>query len=863
MTLGPVGSRNGSATLLRMEDLLSLAERLGEAQDLGSAAEIVAEHILSLLPDAAVRTWVLGPGDHCRTCASARVCDDRSRCLHLASSLGSFARPPSLAERMPQHVEPWRTVLAGTTHGHDVSVPPDLAAPPAAGDPAPPSTWVLPLVARGEPLGVVGVRSAAPLSGAARREVRAACQVAAATLAHLATDRRVEEGRRHLMLLEDLGHRVGTILDDDVVLRQAVVALRRTFGFHNVMVFLKDPAEEGLVLRAQAAGTKSASSLGRGVGPDQGVVGRAVRTGATVVVDDVREDPDFVGWFQETRSEIAVPITIDGRVAGVLNVESDRPGAFATSERLVLETVANQLAIALENTRLFRMVKEREARYRTLVESNPGAVLHLDTEGRVVFSNPAARILTGHDDASPAEEGERFSACAVPEDRARLAEAVAEAARGVPRPDVELHLLHADGTTRWVQASFQPLPDDQGRPRGVVVLARDRSREKELQDRLYQSEKLGAIGGLVSGVAHELNNPLAGILGWAQLLLGQPPEEWTRADLEKIEGNARRCQAIVESLLQFARQARLRKRPANLNEIVESVLRLNEYQLRMDGVRIEKSYDSRVPVLELDVNRWQQVVINLASNAHQAIVSAECPERRIRFETKALENQVVLRVSDTGPGIAEAERARVFEPFYTTKETGTGLGLSICYGIVQDHGGTIELDADYPEGCRFVIRLPRSREAACAVATPEPPQPETERGRGRRVLVLDDEPTVREAVCEWLSKSGFVARGFGDAETALSRAAAEHFDAFLVDLLLPGTLDGLAFYDRLVLLEPALARRVVFLTGYGLHEGLSGEIERRGAICLGKPCDLHELVHLVGEVSMGRAPLPGSGRLER
>ena len=349
-----------------------------------------------------------------------------------------------------------------------------------------------------------------------------------------------------------------------------------------------------------------------------------------------------------------------------------------------METVANQLAIAIENARLFGMVKEREDRYRVLVESNPGAVIHLDAQGAIIFANPAALDLTGRTKEELLSADTSLTRLAVEESRSELHEAIADSLGGKPRRDVEFEIAHADGRVRSVQASFQPLLDEQGATQGVVVLAWDRTRERELQDRLYQSEKLGAIGGLVSGVAHELNNPLAGILGFAQLLLSRPTDEWTVKDVEKIEKNAKRCRNIVENLLAFARQAKLSRRMANLNEIIDSVIRLNEYQLHMDDVEIQRDLDLRLPPLHLDVNRWQQVFVNLAQNAHQALLESEGGPRVIRFETRVREGRVVVRVSDTGPGIEpELEGPRLRAVLH---HEGHGYGTGPRHLLRHRHG---------------------------------------------------------------------------------------------------------------------------------------------------------------------------------
>ncbi len=811
----------------------SLARRLQDATDPTSAAEALAESLLESDGVEAVRVWLAGPGDRCDTCLSARECDGarRDRCFHLTAELGAFARGTGLVERLPRE---------------DASPDAGPIAPERLGGPVEEGTLhAAPLAAAGRRIGHVALRIGRALEAAEKTRVDEAAMLAAATLRHLLLEDREDRRRHQIGLLNDLARKVGTILNDELLLRQAVGDVRRTFGFPDVMIFLRDEHGEHYTLRARSSAAQGSSLVGRGVRQDQGIVGRTARTGETTVVSDVTTDPDFVSWSPESRSEIAVPIIMQDCVEGVLNVESDELDAFGPTEQLVLETVANQLAIALENARLFSMVRGREDRYRALIEGNPGAVMHLDAEGRIVFQNPAARGLTGRAEDDPATGPVTLAGVVGREDGALVEAAFSRALAGDARELVKLRLKHVDGTPRWVEASFLPFMDDDGEHAGVLLLARDLSREKELQQKLYQAEKLGAIGGLVSGVAHELNNPLTGILGFAQLLLAGTVETWSREDLEKIEHNARRCQAIVESLLQFARQTRIRKRPASLNDVIESVLKLNEYSLRADGVRIEKHYDPRLPPIDLDLNRWQQVIINLASNAQQAILSKDGSEKRIRFETHLEGGEAVLTVEDTGPGVPSAVRGRVFDPFFTTKETGTGLGLSICYGIIQDHGGTIELDSAYEGGTRFVIRLPLAPEAEERPAPVSVSTRALPRTTGGRVLVLEDEPAVRDVIAAWLERYGFGVECCERGEEALRRARQSPPDVLLVDVALPGEMDGLAFYDALSGDAPSLSERVIFVTGYASHQGLARDIGRRGAPCLQKPFDLNDLLNQV------------------
>ena len=491
--------------------------------------------------DAAVRVYIHGQGDRCSACPRRADCPTQDTCLHLTASMGTVGSPLAHDQRVPRIGTPWGRAFAGDGSDKPGEIPAELAPETDVEDDV--QALLVPMESGGETVGIVGLRGRRARLKSLRPTVRVAAFLTASAIRLLrslgTSNRRFEQ----LLLVNELGRKVNSILNDELLLRQAAVDIHRTFGFHNVMIFMVDEDRTHLELKAQASTYAAPPAVNTRVELGQGVVGRVYRTGRTEIVDDVARETDYLSWYADTKSEMAVSIQNGGVVEGVLNVESDRTGAFGPSDRLVLETVANQLAIAIENARLFGMVKEREDRYRTLVESSPGSVLHLDSEGRVIYANPAVSEMTGYEKSHILSRLGSLEDLALPSDHPKLREAISAALRGVPCRDLEFHISHADGGVRWLNASLQPLIGEHGDAKGVVVLARDQTLEKELQDKLNQSEKLSAIGTLVSGVAHELNNPLAGVLGFAQLLLARPPQEWSRSDIEKIEQNARRCQA--------------------------------------------------------------------------------------------------------------------------------------------------------------------------------------------------------------------------------------------------------------------------------------------------------------------------------
>lgn len=407
--------------------------------------------------------------------------------------------------------------------------------------------------------------------------------------------------------------------------------------------------------------------------------------------------------------------------------------------------------------------------------------------------------------------------------------------------------------------------------------AHDRSRraDRMLQSRLLQTEKLAALGQLVSGIAHELNNPLTSISGYAQLLLVRRPGTQRMLDLHHIYQEAERARRIVQNLLLFARETRPERRPVDLNEIVERILALRSYELRVENISVELDLARDLPPVLADAHQLQQVVLNLLVNAEQAIRDA-CGEEalepgagRIRLRTRATPaGRIALEVSDTGPGVAPEIASRIFDPFFTTKPSGqgTGLGLSIAYGIVQEHDGEIYLaDAPAPgmgAGAAFVVELPAWAAGVAARADPGFPRAAAagpaRAGLGKaRVLVVEDEPTIAQLVSDVLSEEGHEVEAALASPQGLERALQGAFDLVICDLRMPG-LDGRAFYQALVKAGSPLASRMIFITGDTLTPRTLAFMESKNVPYLGKPFLVEELKSVVHRVLGEGGPARGA-----
>ena len=368
------------------------------------------------------------------------------------------------------------------------------------------------------------------------------------------------------------------------------------------------------------------------------------------------------------------------------------------------------------------------------------------------------------------------------------------------------------------------------------------------QQQMLQAEKLSALGQVVAGVAHELNNPLSVVTGQTALLRqmvgGGPVAE--RA--EKITKAAERCARIVRNFLTLARQHPPEREQVRLNQVIREAVELLAYPLRVDDVQVTPDFADDLPVLWADPNQLHQVVVNLVTNAHHAMRETQ-PPRRLILTTRynAEEGRLSLTVADTGPGIPADIQGRIFEPFFTTKapEQGTGLGLSVCHGIIEAHGGTIALESRPGPGAVFRIELPlgERRGTTPQVEAAEP----TSLIRGRAVLVVDDEPEVAEVLADMLSADGHEVETASNGTLALDKLRQRTYDLILCDIKMPG-LDGPGLYREVERRYPGLHQRFIFLTGDTLSPDTREFLGRTEASCLSKPfapAEVQRLTQLV------------------
>jgi two-component system NtrC family sensor kinase len=471
-----------------------------------------------------------------------------------------------------------------------------------------------------------------------------------------------------------------------------------------------------------------------------------------------------------------------------------------------------------------------EARYRHLVESASDAIVTLDANGRFTTVNHAAENISGY---KREELVGQWFAPMLPDDDLPKALGHFQQALAGETGLFETQFYRKDGETRIISVTYStPQKDEE-----VLCLIRDVTDQKMLQEQLIQSEKMSAIGQLVSGVAHELNNPLAGISAFAQLLLAEkrfPPDQRTAA--ETIYSEARRASRIVQNLLTFARQHKAEKVPTAINQVLDDTLELRGYELRVRGIDVRREYDESIPDTMADAHQLQQVFLNLITNAEQAMEQKE-GHHRLTVSTRRNGDAIRIEVEDTGAGIPANLIERIFNPFFTTKPTGsgTGLGLSISLGIVREHEGKIwaENSSQSGSGARFVVEIPitepRPSGEHAAVAHVESPSADS-----LRVLVIDDEASVRVSLQRYLAAKGHQVETTASGEDGLLRLKASKYDAVILDMRMPD-LSGEQLYERLRSNDPTHAERVIFTTGDLVNEQMRRFLDGTGRPCVAKP----------------------------
>lgn len=639
-------------------------------------------------------------------------------------------------------------------------------------------------------------------------------------------------------------------------------------------LFLADPKREALKWAASVALPEALSNLKeKGIDVGVGEIGAVAKTGEVFFPEDPHDAPagPKTAPLQRDGAVLcgSVPLLSSERVIGVFSFWSDRPVRFAAREKKWLKAVGVQIGLALERIQLQKahLRREKEALALFQLSQATTSALAIDTVVKIILNHVAE--ITQSEAVwimlyNPAQQILEVVAARGFSDQVALKSLVLRPGQGVlgevfqkgrptfvPDLQKDRRLVYRDEAERSGITSLIGIPlIAKGKVIGVIGLFSPPSVEsgqihqerldflttiasqvaiaidsaklyqdleqkmielRRLQGQLIQTEKLSAIGELVSGVAHEINNPLTSVVGFTQLLLETTENPRDREFLEKIFSEAMSCSEIIRNLLTFARRHPAEKSYTSVNDIVRKALELKRYQLETDGVEIIEHFSDSIPPAWIDPHQMQQVFFNIIHNAHQALLerkklSAGLLQLTITSEVK---NGIVsVSFHDTGPGILPDVLPKVFEPFFTTKEVGvgTGLGLSISYGIVKEHGGEILIENLFGEGVTFIVTFPLNEHRREKGADAHPSLSHL----GKKILVVNDCIASREMCAFILRSEGFQVEGVENGKSALERLRLQRYDLVLIDIAIPD-LPGLEFHDLVLKEHPAMGEKILFL----------------------------------------------------
>ena len=592
---------------------------------------------------------------------------------------------------------------------------------------------------------------------------------------------------------------------------------------------------------------------------DEPLLQLALRRGPLVFPDNVAARAAELGVTLDggggtPPSWLGVPIVAVTRTIGAVALEGNHKNAFDDGALMFTRAVLAQAGIALENARLIELLSSGKREWEQTVDAFNQAICYVDPQGTVRRTNRVfADLIKLPVTALP---GRPWLTLLPPS----WIEPVARLLNSGPTPTPE-----SAGTPVEVRAGERTLmvtAIPTGEPGAAVLLFEDQSEKRRLQEQLLQSEKMSAIGQLIAGVAHDLNNPLASVVGFSDLL-GEAADVPPRLaePLAVIRQEAERASAIVRNLLSFARRQEGERHLQSIRPILESTHQLLKNQLLAARIDLTLTFEPGLAEVEVHANQIKQVFVNIINNAAQAIASGRHKEGggRIEIVARCEPDGISVSIADNGPGIPEAVAQHVFEPFFSTKSEGegTGLGLSICHGIVKEHGGNISVEpggAGSGRGATFTVELPAGVRAELSPLTrgaEDQPSP-AERQEHLRVLVVDDEPHILHYMQATLESWGHEVVVAHDGSQALKRALMQPFDLIICDLRMP-RLGGREMFQTLARMHPAVAERIIFATGDTVRGDTLQFLEELGRPFLQKPFKLDALRRVLAGVEKAGA----------
>ncbi len=668
--------------------------------------------------------------------------------------------------------------------------------------------------------------------------------------------RQLERRIQQLTALRDIENLVTQRLEESTILRNSLEAVARGFSFDRVALFWVDHKQKEIAGRhiynvgprelSEETFQKRRATLDGG-----DILCDVVRSRAAVLVKQLGDGPPGISMMEglKTRAFVAAPICGKDRVFGVITADNHISGrTLEESDKEGLALFANALGLALENVTLFQNLAQSEARYRTVLDNSPEAVIGLSREFWITTWNRGAESIFGH--AAEDMIGKPMTVLFPPDMEKEFRPLLSRVMENGSVRDHSLSGVRKNGTPLDLSVSWGGAHREFLLNQEWTVVIRDVTEAKKLQQQLIRTEKLSVVGQLISSIAHELNNPLTAVVGYAELLAEDElvesqafDKEMVRKDLQIITENAARCRKIIENLLLFVRQGEVEKKPVALQDVLQATLQLLDYKLRKKGtIKVDQFIPADLPPMRGNFQQLQQVLVNLINNACDAMSTWPGP-KRIEIHARNLGDVIHMEIMDSGPGIPPEIQAHIFEPFFTTKGAGhgTGLGLAVSREIVEEHQGRIGVNSRPGMGASFWLEVPIATymDATAKISGPIIPAV-----KGKSILVVDDEPDVLNFLAKLFDRENDRYQTAASLKEAIDKASKEDFDLVVTDIQL-GEGTGIDLYDHWTDWSSHARPDFIFLTGDVINVSLAKVLEKKGLAVVHKPIELKSFQQII------------------
>jgi PAS domain S-box-containing protein len=482
------------------------------------------------------------------------------------------------------------------------------------------------------------------------------------------------------------------------------------------------------------------------------------------------------------------------------------------------KALAGSLRDATEKKRAEETLKQSWERYRNILDNIQDGYFEVDNAGNFTYFNDSMCRILGY--SRTEMNGMNNRACMDDMNDRLIKQSFDHVCRtGEPIENLSVECTGKDGGRLVIEISISPLRGTTGDVLGFRGIARDiteriraEEQRRELEQRAQVASRLASVGEMASGIAHEINNPLTAIVGYAQVLMEKDIPYDSRKMVEIINEASQEVSAIVKRVLTFARQQKPELDCVSINDSITTTINLRAHEMKMHNIEVTAQLDPDLPPTIADGGQLQQVFLNLIINAEKEMKSAH-GRGNLLIKTESVNNTIRISITDNGPGIDGENLEKIFDPFFTTRKTGegTGLGLSVCHGIITEHNGRIYAKSTPGQGATFVVELPVITGNG-QIKPEEPAVEEFPRVNAARILVVDDEQLVLQLLDEVLTGDGHKVETVDNAEDALKMIEDEEYSLILLDIKMPD-ISGFELYNRIRHISQSKAERIVFITG--------------------------------------------------